>query len=112
MTRLIVYLAMDTDGEIKFASEDREDVEAYIDNYGYEARDRAMQELGMDEDADEKDLAEAEFYAGTEGDFLELHQVNISGLDENDEVTLEDGTELSVGDILEKLNSDDNDDED
>ena len=42
MSKMIVYLAMDED-EIEFASEDREDVRNYIENYAYEARERAMQ---------------------------------------------------------------------
>lgn len=102
---------MDED-EIEFASEDKKEVKNYIENYAYEARGRAMEELCIDDDATPEQLARADLYAVTEGDFLTLAKVNITGLDENDEVTLEDGTELSVGDILEKLNSDDNDDED
>ena len=39
-------------------------------------------------------------------------RVNITGLDENDDVTLDNGTEINIGDILEKLNAADEDEDD
>ena len=111
MKKKIVYLALDED-EIKFASESKSEVNNYIENQAYEARARAMEELGIDDDETEEQLQRAELYASMEGYFLDKTKVNITGLDEDDEVELDNGTEIRVGDILDKLDEDEDDDYD
>ena len=96
-----VYIVIN-EGEVEYASEDKEEAEAYADTKGYEARERVLNEWGND-DPSEKDIADADLQAGIDGDFYEVEKVNISGKSEDDTIELSDGTEIDVSDILEKL---------
>lgn len=97
----IVYIVMN-EGEVVYSSEDNESAEAYADNKGYEARERVLEEWGND-DPSEKDIAEADFQAGYDGDYYEVIEVDISGLTNDDMVELPDGSEINVSDILDKM---------
>lgn len=96
-----VYIVIN-EGEVAYASEDKEDAEAYADTKGYEARKRVLNEWGNDDPSDE-DIGEADLQAGMDGDFYEVEKVNISGKSEDDTIELSDGIEINVSDILEKL---------
>ena len=105
----ILYVVTN-EGEIVYASTDREKAEGYADTKGYEARQRVLDEWGND-DPDEKDLAEADFQAGFDGDYYDVEAVDITGLTEDSTVQLMDGTEVDVSEILKKLDKDEDDDE-
>lgn len=97
----IVYVVM-CEGEVEFASTDEESAEGYADNQSYNARQEVLDEWGND-DPTEKDIAEADFQAGFNGDYYEVVKVDISNKTEDDMVELPDGNEVEVSDILEKL---------
>lgn len=90
------------EGEVVYASEDKEFAKAYADNQGYNARKKVLDEWGND-DPTEKDIAEADFQAGFDGDYYEVEKVDISNLTEDDMVEISDGSEINVSDILQKL---------
>lgn len=97
----IVYIVMN-EGEVVYASENKELAEAYADNQGYEARGRVLDEWENDDPSDE-DIWEADFQAGYDGGCYEVQRVDISNLTDDDTVEILDGTEIDVSDILEKL---------
>lgn len=96
-----IYVVMN-EGEVAYASTDKESANAYADTQGFEARARVLEEWGND-DPSEDDIAEADFQAGFDGDYYEVVKVDISNLAEDDTVELPDGTEIEVSEILEKL---------
>ncbi|MEY8425069.1 hypothetical protein AALB52_20480 [Lachnospiraceae bacterium 38-14] len=96
-----VYIVIN-EGEVVYASEDKEDADAYADTKGYEARQRVLSEWGNDDPSDE-DVAEADLQAGMDGDYYEVKRVNLSNKSEDDTIELSDGTEIDVSDIIEKL---------
>lgn len=59
-----IYVIVDDDGNVIKASEDYEELEALCEEHAYKMRQRAIEELGQDDDGDEKDLIDAEIYAG------------------------------------------------
>lgn len=97
----IVYVVM-REGEVEYASTDEESAKAYADNQMYNAREEILDEWEND-DPTEKDIAEADFQAGFDGDYYEVKKVDISNLMEDDMVEFSDGDEVEVSDILEKL---------
>ena len=97
----IVYVVM-CEGEVEYASIDKETAETYADNQMYKAREEVLDEWGND-DPTEEDIAEADFQAGFDGDYREVIEVDISNRTENDMVELSDGNEIEVSDILEKI---------
>jgi|GEM_PF-5345584 len=97
----ILYVVMN-EGEVEYASMDKEMAEAYADDRMYKARERVLDEWGND-DPTEKDIAEADFQAGFDGDYYEVVKVDISNLTEDDMIELPDGSEIEVSEILEKL---------
>lgn len=105
----VVYIVI-REGEVVYASTDFESAEAYADTQGYAARERVLEEWGND-DPSEKDLREAEWQAGFDGDYFEVESIDISNLTPDDVITLQDGSTIDVSDILSKLDHDDSDDE-
>jgi len=97
----IVYVVM-CEGEVEYASTDEETAEDYVDEQMYNARKEVLDECDND-DPTEKDIAEADFQAGFDGDYHEVVKVDISNQTENDMVKLPNGNEVEVSDILEKL---------
>lgn len=97
----IVYLDM-CEGEIEYASMDEERAEAHAYNQMYNAREAVLDEWDID-DPTEKDILEADFQAGFDGDCHEIIEVDISNLTENDMIELPDGNEIEVSEILEML---------
>ena len=97
----ILYIVMN-EGEVEYASTDKERAEAYVDYQMYKARERVLDEWGND-DPTEKDIAEADFQAGFDGDYYKVVKVDISNLAEDDMIELPDGSEIEVSEILEKL---------
>lgn len=67
-----IYVVMN-EGEVAYASTDKESANAYADTQGFEARARVLEEWGNDDPS------------------------------EDDTVELPDGTEIEVSEILEKL---------
>lgn len=104
----MVYVVL-REGEVVFASEDREDAEGYAESKGFEARAEVLDEWGID-DPSEKDVFEADWQAGFDGDCYEVEAVNLSNLTEDDKVMVSDGTEIDVSDILTLLAAGEDDD--
>lgn len=96
----IVYVVM-CEGEVKYASTYEESANEYADNQSYDARQEVLDEWGND-DPTEKDIAEADFQAGFNGDYYEVVKVDISNK-EDDMIELPDGNEVEVSDILRKI---------
>ena len=101
----IIYVVIN-EGEVSYASTDKESANAYADTQGFEARVRVLEEWD-NEDPSEDDIEEADFQAGFDGDYYEVVKVDISNLVEDDTVELPDGTEIEVSEILEKLEVED-----
>ena len=99
----IVYVVMN-EGEVEYASTNKEYAEAFADNKGYDAAQEVLEEWDNDDPTDE-DIAEAGFQAGFDGDYYEVVKVNIANKTEDDMVELPDGTEIEVVEILEKLST-------
>ena len=97
----ILYVVMN-EGEVEYASTDKEMAEAYADDQMYKSRERVLDEWGND-DPTENDIAEADFQGGFDGDYYEVVKVDISNLTEDDMIELPDGSEIEVSEILEKL---------
>lgn len=97
----IVYIVMN-EGEVVYASENKELAEAYAFNKGCKARERVLDDWENDDPSDE-DIWEAGFQAGYDGDYYEVERVDISNLADDGTVEILDGTEIDVSDILEKL---------
>lgn len=96
-----VYVVVN-EGEMEYASTERENAEEYASEKNYRARQAVLDDWGND-DPTEENIAEADFQAGFDGDFHQVEKVNLEGKTEDDVVELSDGTELDVSDILEKL---------
>ena len=100
-----VYLVMEED-ELLFASVDEESAEAYVEDIAYKQRQAILDEWGID-DPSVKDLVEAESQ-------LELPTIvgaDISGLSDDDEITVGDEVTVCVSDIIALLEADDEEDE-
>lgn len=97
----IVYLVL-CEGDVVYASTDEEIARAYADNPMYHARKLVLAEWGND-DPTEKDIAEADFQAGYDGDNCEVIEVDISNKTKDDTLELPNGDEVDVSDIFEKL---------
>lgn len=106
----MVYVVL-REGEVVFASEDWEDAEGYAESKGFEARAEVLDEWGID-DPSEKDVFEADWQAGFDGDCYEVEAVDLSNLTEDDKVIVSDGTEIDVSDILTLMAAGDDDDDD
>lgn len=96
-----VYVVM-REGDVVYASTDKEMAEAYADSQMYNAREAVLDEWGND-DPTEEDIAEADFQAGFDGDYYEVIEVDISNKTEDDALELPNGDEVDVSDIFEKL---------
>ena len=100
-----VYIVVN-EGEVVFVSFEKEEADNYAYNKGLEARDEVLEEMGCDEDLDEKDLFEAEFQAGYDGGVFEVHYVDMSQHKEDD-VIFVGGDEIEYNDIVMLLEKDD-----
>lgn len=96
-----VYIVIN-EGEIAFASTDRDEAKGYAETQEYINRDEVLERWG-NEDPTEENLAEAVFQAGYDNGCYDVEKVDITGLSEDDTITTQDGTEIDVSDILEKL---------
>lgn len=97
----IVHIVL-KEGEVIFASEDYESANNYSSNLFLDATQEVLDEWGND-DPSEKDIDEAAFQAGYDGNCCEVESVDLTGLTENDVIELLDGTELDVSEIIDKL---------
>lgn len=97
-----VYIVVN-EGEVVFASVSRELANDYATERHHEGIKDVLEEWGRD-NPDEKDIHEASFQAGYNGDDYEVVKVNIIGLSEDGQVELPDETIVDVSTILDKLN--------
>lgn len=93
----IVFIVLDEDEPV-FASPYRAAAQAFIDNEMLKSRNKYLEEWGND-DPSEKDLIEADWVSGT----FEVFKCDLSGLDYDDVVELDNGMELDVSEILDML---------
>ena len=98
----IVYIVVSEDGEIAYASTDRDEAKGYEDEKNFEGRGRAFDKLGIDEDACEKDIIEADIQASIDGDYYDVVEVDISNKTGDDIIETDIG-DFDVYDILEEL---------
>ena len=96
------YYVVMSEGDVKGAFETKSEAYAFENDQNLKARERVLQDWGMD-DPEEKDLCEASFQAGRDGDYYETVRVDLTGKDEDDMVVLPDGTEIDVSKILDNL---------
>lgn len=87
------------EGEIVYASSDKDSAEAYSYNQDCRGIDEVLADWGNDDPTDE-DIAEAAFQAGLDGDICDIQSVNLSGKTEDDTIILEDGSEVTVAEIV------------
>lgn len=59
-----LFVVIDEEGTVQAAFHEEEQAEAMAESHAYKMRERAIKELGQDGDGNEKDLREAELYAG------------------------------------------------
>ena len=97
----VVYIVIN-EGEVAYASVDREETEEFANDRNYMAREEVLAEWEND-DPSEENLAEADFQVGYNGDYYKVECIDISNCSEDDIIELEDGTEIEVSDILAKL---------
>ena len=97
-----VYVVM-RDGTVEYASTDEYLAEEFAESHNYNSRQDVLDELGIDDAPTEKDIAEADFLRGFDGDFFEVIPLDISNLTKDDIATLPDGDEIEVSCILKKL---------
>lgn len=100
----IVYIVLN-EGEVVYASEDKESAQAYADSKSFEASGDVLDDWDIDDPTDE-DIMEASFQAGYDGGCYEVERVNISDLSDDDTIEISDGSEIDVSDILEKMQID------
>lgn len=105
MKHSIIYVVVN-EGDVVYASADKESANAYADTKEIEARERVLEEWGND-DPSESELVEADYQAGFDGDSYEVQKIDISNQTEDGTVELQDGTEIEMSEILEKLEIDD-----
>lgn len=96
-----VYIVIH-EGDVVYASTDKESAEGYADEQMYNAREAVLDEWEND-DPTEKDIEDADWQVGLNGDFYEVIKVNISNKMDDDTLELPNGDEVDVSDILEKL---------
>ena len=96
----IVYAVM-CDGEVAYASTNREDAREYVEDKGYKARKEILERNDVD-DPEVGDIAYADFIAGYE-EYYEIEIIDITNKAEDDIIELSDGGEIEVSEILDKL---------
>ena len=96
--KLSIVYAVIQEGEVIFACEDEEFAEAFAENRFDSAIKSILEEQDID-DPDEEDISNAAFKAGYDGDHCEVEMLDLSGLTEDDEVKISDGTFIDVYDI-------------
>lgn len=97
----IVYIVM-CEGEVVYASVDRESAEGYAYDQTCKAIQEVLDEWGND-DPTEDDIDDAELQSGQDGVCYESHEIDLSSKTEDDIIELPDGSEIEVFEILEKL---------
>lgn len=85
-----------------FASPYRATAQAFIDNEMLKSRNSYLKEWGND-DPSEKDLMEANGQADT----FEMRRCNLSGVDYDDTIELDNGMEIDASDIFDLLKESD-----
>lgn len=96
MKNNIVYLVMNDD--LVYATKNKRKAEQFVEEKTYQARQWALDQMGED-DPDEEDIAEADFWAGYEGEYYEIERIDLSKSTEDDLIELSNGYQLSVADI-------------
>lgn len=97
----MIYVVMN-DGEMVYASIDRDDADAYAYTQNVNGANETLEEWGNDDPTDE-DMAEAAFQNGFDGGYHEVVCIDIDKADDNGIITLLDGTEVNVADVLDFL---------
>lgn len=94
------------EGEVKFASYDKDEANNFADKNNDEDTNEVLENWGYgdEDDISEKRMAEAAFQAGFDGGIYEVFKIDLSKFSEDDTITLDDGTEIDVSEIIEKLN--------
>lgn len=87
MKKIGIVYVVTSEGEVVYASRDKETAEAYADGQMYKARDEALEEMGCD-DPSEKDIAEADWMAGYDGGVYEVYKVNLDEYKSGDTVII------------------------
>ena len=93
----IVFIVLDEDEPV-FASPYRAAAQAFIDNQMLKSRNAYLEEWGND-DPSEKDLMEANGQADT----FEMRRCNLSGVDYDDTIELDNGMKIDASDIFDLL---------
>ena len=98
-------------GEVVFVSKDENEANNYADEHNFNAQENVLGEWGNDDPTD-KDIAQAAFQAGSDGEIYFVEEINSSDLEPDGSIECSDGSEIDVTDILdllEKANESDND---
>ena len=106
MTHDFVYIVMH-DGTVEYASRDECKAQAFADDHFDRARKEVLEDWEID-DPTEKDLDEAAYQAGYDGDVYTVHKIDIANKTNEDTIELSDGDEVDVAEVLEKLKKEDN----
>lgn len=97
----MIYVVMN-EGEPVYASVNKDEAEAYTYTQNINGTNETLEEWGNDDPTDE-DMAEAAFQNGFDGGYREVVCIDIDKADEDGTITLSDGTEIVVADVLDFL---------
>lgn len=100
----IVYIVL-KEGEVIFADVDEERANTYAFNCNNESVNEILENEWEIEDSSEKDIQEAAFQAGYDGEYYEVKGVDITNLTDDDTTETFDGEEIDVSDVLRCLKS-------
>ena len=95
----MIYIVLN-EGELVYASYDEDEANGYAYSHTQEGVNATLEEWGNDDHTD-KDLEEAAFHNGFDGGFYSVIEVDVDDADEYGNITLDDGTEVCVEDILD-----------
>lgn len=104
-----VYIVVN-EGEVVYVSLDQEDAEGYAYNRTMRDRDSALKEMGRGDDPSETELAEAAFMAGYNGGIYEVHYIDLSSYNEDDDICV-GSDEISYNDIISLLSANEDEEE-
>lgn len=102
MEDIYLYVVIN-EGEPVFVSKDKKEADTYADEQGLQARIRILNEWNND-DPTEDDIAQADWQAGSDGEYYSVEKISLSDLKNNDIIELSDGTEIDSLDVLDLLN--------
>lgn len=113
----MIYLVVEDEETIIRASLHREYIENLCEEHAYENRERAIQELGLDGDGNEKDISDADLYADQYYPVWQLGQTDREACEKanGEDVTVYFGfggeLDASSTEILQLLEQDDADED-